>query len=265
MQNWVLAQKDPQGIGTITLNKPERHNVFDEKIIKMLNQTVLEFENDPTIRVIILAANGKNFSAGADLDWMKRMVNFSQQENVQDAMQLVELLRTLSHLSKPTIALANGMTVGGGIGLLACCDIVIAQHTASFCFAEAKIGLVPATVAPYVISAIGKRMAQYYFLTAKTFNAQEAKEMGLVQELCEEDALHAEGVKLAHTLLHNGPTALKEIKKLLLRFNGFSQDLLQETAQLIANVRVSEEAQEGLSAFFEKRKPKWYADDWEYQ
>lgn len=244
-------------IAIISLNKPDRHNAFDDKLIKELTSTLLSLQGDSEIKVVILAANGKNFSAGADLEWMKRMIHFTKEENFEDAMQLVTLLKTLANFNKPTIALVQGKTLGGGVGLVASCDIVVGSTEASFCFSEAKLGLIPATIAPYVIAAIGLRSAQYYFLTASTFDVVAAQHMGLVHVIEEEEQLYKKGIEIANDLLQNGPNALSSIKKLIAKLKYMDQSLLQETAQLIADIRISDEAQEGLMAFLEKRKPNW--------
>jgi methylglutaconyl-CoA hydratase len=251
-----MVNKSDNGITTVTLNKPQIHNAFDEYLIQELTKTFRLLNEDKATRVILLNANGKNFSAGADLNWMRRMVNFSREENVHDAMKLVELLQTLISISKPTIALAHGSTLGGGVGLLACCDIVIATETANFCFSEARFGLIPATIAPYIISAMGIRAARYYFITAETFRAHDALRMGLIHKIVPEYSLPI-GIEIAESLLQNGPNALVAIKKMLNRFQTIDENLLNETAQWIADARVSPEGQEGLAAFFEKRKPKW--------
>jgi methylglutaconyl-CoA hydratase len=253
----VTLTKESNAIALLTLNRPERHNAFDDKLIQQLLAQLQNLQADPTTRIILLKANGKNFSAGADLEWMKKIAQYSESENIADALQLVELLKTLQKLSKPTIALANGITMGGGIGLLACCDIVIAEQEARFCFSEAKLGLVPATIAPYVINAIGARTALYYFLTAQIFSATEAKQINLVHEVAIEKDLLTSGMDLAVNLLKNGPNALTTIKQFMAEYISPSDTLLQGTAKLIATVRAHAEAQEGLNAFFEKRPPRW--------
>jgi methylglutaconyl-CoA hydratase len=253
----ILIDKQPNGIVTLILNRPERHNALNDQLISSLIDQLTLLDNDNDVKVVILAANGKNFSAGADLEWMKKMAHFTQEQNYQDALQLVTLFKLLHGMQKPTIVLAKGFTMGGGIGLLACCDIAIAEQEAKFCFSEAKLGLVPATIAPYIIKAIGSRVALYYFLTAKLFTAKEAQEIHLIHEVVAEKDLLTTGIDLAISLLKNGPKALNEIKQLVTKFNPFNEEILQETAKIIAEVRATQEAQEGLSAFFEKRPPKW--------
>src|SRR3954469_25422595 len=175
---------DHQGpIGIVTLNRPERHNAFDDTLIAELTDALRTLEADASVRVVVLSAAGTSFSAGADLNWMKRMAGFSREENVRDAMALGALMRTLAHLAKPTIARVQGAAYGGGVGLVACCDIAIALQAATFSFSEAKLGLIPAVISPYVIAAIGERAARRYFLTAERFDAAEAWRLGLVHEL----------------------------------------------------------------------------------
>jgi methylglutaconyl-CoA hydratase len=253
----ILVEHPSNGIAQVILNRPHKHNALDDNLIKLLITELTALEHDKNVKIIVLTANGKNFSAGADLAWMKRMISSSEEENFADAIQWVTLLKTLFNITKPILALPQGITLGGGVGLLACCDIVIAEKDARFCFAEAKIGLVPATIAPYVIQAIGPRAARYYFLTAKIFGTAEAQRIGLVHEMASAQDLLTTGMALALSLLKNGPNALREIKRLVLRCNLLDETFLKETAALIARVRVSKEGQEGLSAFLEKREPRW--------
>lgn len=257
MEGEIVLSTTRSGITTLVLNKPEKHNAFDEHLITRLTQLLLRHHEDPHTRVVILTANGANFSAGADLTWMQKMISYSKEENMADAQQLATLFKTLKHLSKPTIALVQGKTFGGGLGLLACCDIVIAAADASFCFSEAKLGLVPATIAPYIIQAMGARAAQYFFLTAQPFTADMAKYHGLIHEIVESTHLLSAGHDLARRLQANGPQALTVIKQLIARCLNQDDELLTETAELIASIRISAEAQEGLSAFLEKRQPQW--------
>lgn len=256
----ILVDTKTNGIGMVTLNRPDRHNAFNEAVITQLTNILIQLQHDATIRVILLCAKGKNFSAGADLEWMKSMMHYSQEENIADVMKLVKLLRILSSATKPTIALAKGITMGGGVGLLACCDIVIAAADAQFCFSEAKLGLIPATIAPYIIHAIGPRAAQYLFLTAKKFDAHTALNLGLIHEIISPaQTLDEEGMITAKRLLENGPEALTLIKQQIAQISpGNDDQAAKETAQLLATVRASAEAQEGLSAFLEKRSPRWH-------
>lgn len=253
----LLIDYSNSGIVTISLNRPHCHNAFDEDLIEELQTILIKIDQDKAVRVVVLAAQGKHFSAGADLNWMKKMANYNEQENIQDAMKLRSLLKTLYSMSKPTIGLAHGSTLGGGVGLLACCDIVLAEETATFCFSEVKLGLIPATISPYIIRAIGVRAAQFLFMTAKKFDARQAEQLGLVQEVVPAGRLVEACDQLCNQLLANGPEALKITKQWLNKIQPLDDDLLTESAKLIAEVRISDEAQEGLTAFFEKRKANW--------
>lgn len=257
--NHLLINVDKQGIATITLNRPELHNAFDDVLIKNLTQELKRLESDSKVGVILLVANGKSFSAGADLNWMRRMANYSMEENVRDAMALANLMQALNQLKKPTIALVQGAAFGGGVGLVACCDIAIASEQASFCLSEVKIGLIPAVISPYVIAAIGERAARRYFLSAERFDVKEAHRLGLVHEVVAGDKLMETGQQFAENLLKNSPQAMQKTKQLIARVSRSEIDsaLIQETVNAIAEVRVSKEGQEGLTAFLEKRDPSW--------
>lgn len=256
----VRVTFDPRGFARLTLNNPSVHNALDDVIITSLTNHLRELQSNPDVRVIILASNGQHFSAGADLNWMKRMVKYSQEENILDATNLVTLLKTLSLLEKPIIALAQGVSMGGAIGLLACCDIVLAASDAVFCFPEAKLGLVPATIAPYVIQAIGARAARYLFLTAKYFSVEEAKTYGLVHKIVEAELLRDAGIEKVNAILRNGPEALSTIKKITCQ-PPLDEATLHQTAVLLASIRTSAEAQEGIKAFFDKRAPTWLSQE----
>lgn len=244
---------------TLTLNRPDLHNAFNEEVIALLTQKLKEADVDPNIRVIILAANGKSFCAGADLNWMRKMAQYTYEENIADAKALAELMRTLYELSKPTIALVQGAAYGGGVGLVACCDIAIACDTSTFCFSEVKLGLVPAVISPYIISAMGKHAAQRYFLTAEVFDAYEAHRLHLIHAITNAEQLVDTGNNIAETLLKNSPQAKSITKKLLREINMpiVNEKIIDATVKYIANTRVSTEGQEGLNAFLEKRKPIW--------
>lgn len=259
MSNFLLKQIDSNGIAMLTLNRPEVHNVFDDVLIKELIVALKQLDADANVRVVMLTANGKSFSAGADVNWMRRMAGYSQQENQQDAMELALLLKTLKHLTKPTIALVQGAAYGGGVGLIACCDMAIATSQAQFCFSEVKLGLIPAVISPYIFAAIGERHTQYYFLTAEKFAAARALSLNLVQHVVEENELVKVGRQLAENLLNNGPYALAATKQLIAKVvhQPINDVLLKTTAQMIADIRVSPEGQAGLTAFLEKKSPPW--------
>lgn len=244
---------------TLTLNRPDLHNAFNEEVIALLTQKLKTADNDDNIRAVILAANGKNFCAGADLNWMRKMANYTYEENIADAKALAHLMQTLYELSKPTIALIQGAAYGGGAGLVACCDIAVACDTATFCFSETKLGLVPAVISPYVIRAIGERTAQRYFLTADVFDAYEAHRIGLLHAITNDVQLIETGNDIAENLSNNSPQALRETKKLLRKINNINinDTVINQTIDCIANIRISTEGQEGVNAFLEKRKPTW--------
>ncbi len=256
-----LEQVDDDGVAWVTLTRPEVHNAFDDTLIAELSTVLGGFASDERVRAVVLGAQGRSFSAGADLDWMQRMAGYSERENLDDARALVDLMRTLYELPKPTLALVQGPTYGGGVGLVACCDIAIAAETANFCFSEVRLGLVPAAIGPYVIAAIGERAARRYFLTAETFSAREALRIGLVHDVVPDEALRDIGRRVIKALLRGGPNAQVAAKDLILTISGRPlDDLAEETAKRIARLRVSEEGREGIAAFLEKRKPGWLKD-----
>lgn len=263
MNTHILTEIDGP-LGLITLNNPDRHNAFDDVLIAGLTAALKSLDADETVRIVVLSAAGKSFSAGADLNWMKRMAGYSQDENVRDAMGLAELMRTLHGLSKPTIARVQGPAYGGGVGLVACCDIAVGTQAAAFSLSEVKLGLIPAVISPYVIAAIGQRAAHRYFLTAERFDAAEAYRLGLLHELVPDDeALDDRIADLVEALRAASPNALREAKDLIaaVGHRTVDNDLVMDTAQRIARVRASDEGKEGLSAFLEKRKPRWAAQD----
>ncbi len=255
----VTLQIDKRGVATVTLNNPKKHNAFDDTIIAQLTAFFEQIGDNTDVRVMILAATGKSFSAGADLNWMKRMKSYSYEENLEDARALANMLRTLNFLPVPTIARVQGAVFGGAVGLVSCCDMAVAATGAGFCLSEVKIGLLPATISPYVIDAIGQRAARRYFVTAERFSAQTAAQLGLVSEVVEEDQLDDEINTLIESLLGNSPAAIKGAKQLIFDVAGreINDELIDFTSKRIADIRVSPEGQEGLSAFFEKRKPVW--------
>jgi len=255
----VRCAVDPRGVATVTLNRPELHNAFDDALIGRLTETFRALDADPAVRVVVLAAEGRSFSAGADLGWMKRMAGYGWDENYRDAQQLAELMRTINELSKPTIAQVQGAAYGGGVGLVACCDIAVASEAASFCLSEVKLGLIPAVISPYVARAIGERQCRRYFVTAERFDAAEAHRIGLVHEVVAADQLAARVEALARTLLGNGPAAMSAAKALArdVAHGPVDAALIDETAKRIAERRASDEGREGLSAFLDKRRPGW--------
>jgi methylglutaconyl-CoA hydratase len=250
-------------LGIVTLNNPDRHNAFDDVLIAQLTAIFKSLDANKDVRAVILSAVGKSFSAGADLNWMKRMAGYSQDENFRDAMGLAELMRTLHGMSKATIARVQGAAYGGGVGLVACCDIAVGTQSAAFSLSEAKIGLIPAVISPYVIAAIGERAAHRYFLTAERFDSGEAYRLGLLHELAQsEEEMDDKINDLVTALLACSPNAVSEGKSLIAAVANrpVSNEVVMDTAQRIARVRASEEGREGVGAFLEKRKARWVVE-----
>ena len=244
-------------ISTITLDNHRNHNAFSDLLIKDFTNILELINKNEKIRAVILKASGQNFSSGADLNWMQSMANSSEQVNEKDALLLAELLDKLNTLSKPTVALVQGRTYGGALGLLACCDIVIAESCAQFCFSEVKLGLIPATIAPYVIQCIGSSAATRYFITAEMFDAATAEQLRLVHICCDKGNLESTAEKIIQSIQNNGPCAITAVKQLTQKIDAINPALKQETAKLLASIRVSDEGQEGINAFLEKRNPAW--------
>ncbi len=255
----VQYQVESNGVVTIRLNRAETHNAFDDRMIAAISEALDQAAAEESARVVILAAEGKSFCAGADINWMRRMAGYSFDENLRDAGLLASMLHKLYSLRMPSIARVQGAAYGGGVGLVSCCDMVVASPAASFCLSEVRIGLIPATISPYVIRAMGERAATRYSMTAEQISAQRAQELGLVSELVEADELDATVEKLVTYILRNGPRAVGEAKRLVQDFASvpLSAEVRQETSRRIAETRSSSEGREGLSAFLEKRKPNW--------
>ncbi len=257
----VLQSIDDRGVAVITLNNPERHNAFDDALIADMTAILDGFATNETLRVVVLRSTGTSFSAGADLQWMRRVAAYSASENRRDAEALGRLMFSLDRLLIPTVAVVQGPAYGGGVGLAACCDIVLASTAAKFAMTEVRLGLIPAVISPYVIAAIGARQARRYFQTAETIDAETALRIGLVHELTEPDALDARADAMIATLLKMAPGAQAEAKELvfLCEARALDADLREETAHRIAARRATDEGREGLSAFLEKRAPSWQA------
>ena len=246
-------------IGLVALNRPDVYNAFNEKLIGELTTVLQALDAQAAVRAVVLTGHGKSFCAGADLNWMKKMAAYDAAENLADAQALALMLRTLNGLSKPTVACVRGAAFGGGVGLVACCDIAVAAHDAIFSLSEAKLGLIPATISPYVIEAIGARQARRYFLTAERFTAAEAFRIGLVHDIVPEPELDARINELLGELLVAGPVAQLECKALIrgVAHKPIDADVIAGTAEHIAAVRASPEGKEGVAAFLGKRSPKW--------
>lgn len=255
----LLVDIAPNGVATITFNRPERHNAFDDTMIKDLDAALHTVRSNEAVRALVLAGRGKSFSAGADLNYMKRAAQFSKKENIEDAMCLGRMLLMLRSLPVPTIALVQGVAYGGGVGLVAACDVVIAASTAQFALTEVKLGLVPAMISPFVIDAIGPRQARRYFLTAERFDAAQAMRIGLVHEVSDEEALFGRGNDIIQYILASGPEAVSHAKTLVTDVSEFSIDdaLLRDLAGRIAGRRAAPEGIEGITAFLERRLPVW--------
>ncbi len=249
-------------VARLTLDRPQVHNAFDDRLIAALTTQLRELDANAGVRVVVLAANGKSFSAGADLNWMKRMAAYSEAENLRDAVGLGDLMHTLSTMSKPTIARVQGAAYGGGVGLVACCDIAIGTPEAAFSLSEVRLGLIPAVISPHVVAAIGERQARRYFLTAERFDAAQAHRMGLLHEVVDVAQLDARIDEIAGHLLKGGPKSQTAAKRLIEAVTNRPIDraLVEDTAERIARIRVTPEGREGVAAFLEKRTPGWVGE-----
>ena len=247
------------GVATLTLNRPDVRNAFSDAVIAELAQAFTDLGARSDVRAIVLAANGSAFCAGADLNWMRRMADYTREENLADAAKLAEMLRLIYACPKPTVARVQGDVFAGGMGLVAACDMAVAVDQAGFCLSEVKIGLIPATISPYVIRAMGARAAHRYFLTAERFGAQEALRIGFVHEVVAADQLDAKVDELAKALTSASPNAMRACKKLVLDVAGRDIDaqLIAATVDGIAGIRASSEGREGVQSFLQKRKPSW--------
>ena len=246
-------------VATIWMNRPDLHNAFDEILIAELTAACIALDEDQDVRVVILAGRGKSFSAGADLNWMKRAANNGIDDNLNDARALANMLRTLAEMKKPTIARVQGAALGGGMGLASACDIAIASTKAVFATSEVKFGIIPSAISPYVLHAIGARQASRYFQSAERIAADRAREIGLVHETVEPEALDAKLQEIVSALLQGGPLAQTAAKDLIRAIDGqmINQTLVEDTAHRIAHLRTTPEAREGIAAFLDKRQPNW--------
>ncbi|HSR64042.1 MAG TPA: enoyl-CoA hydratase-related protein [Xanthomonadaceae bacterium] len=261
MSDPLLVQVEA-GIARLRLNRPALHNAFDAALIAMLTDALARVGADPGVRAVVLEGEGASFSAGADLNWMRGMASASEADNRDDALALARLMRALDELPRPTIARVHGAAFGGGVGLVACCDIAIGAPEAKFGLTESRLGLLPAVISPYVISAIGARQARRWFATAEIFDAREAHRIGLLHEVVEAEALDRAVQRQLDLLRKAGPRAAAAAKALVRRVaaGGGGAAVDAANADLIAALRVSAEGQEGLSAFLDKRRPAWSAE-----
>ena len=258
----VLRVERQAGVATLTLDRPGVHNAFDAALIAALTAALEEVDADPAVHAVVLTGAGKTFSAGADLNWMRGMAAASEADNLADSLRLATLMRTLNFLGKPTVARVNGSAYGGGVGLVACCDIAIGTPAAKFSLSEVRLGLVPAVISPYVVAAIGARAARRLFLTGEVIEGPEAQQIGLLHQCVEPTALDEAVERQLHWLGKGGPVAQREAKLLALRMGGVTRASAEaidaDNAALIARLRVSTEGQEGLAAFLDKRAVRWH-------
>lgn len=255
----MLQVQSSGGVARVTLDRPEIRNAFNDALIAAITKALRTLDADDSVRAVVLAGNGPAFCAGGDLNWMKRMSGYTYEQNLADAKGLAGMLQTLDRLSKPTIARVHGPVYAGGVGLVAACDIAVGVPDAKFCLSEAKIGLSPATISPYVVRAMGERMARRYFLSAEVFDGIEAHRIGLLSHVSPSEKLDGEIDKILENLLQGGPDALAKIKDLI-RFVASRQvddAMIADTAKRIAEIRATPEGKEGVASFLEKRKPGW--------
>lgn len=255
----TLEIRQEQAVATVWLNRPDVRNAFNETSIAELTQAFKALDADASVRAVVLAARGVAFCAGADLNWMKKMAGYSREENLADAAGLAAMLRAIHDCSKPVVARVQGDCYAGGMGLATACDIVVAADAAHFCLSEVKLGLIPATISPYVIRAMGAQAARRYFITAERFSAAAAQRMGLVHECVPADALDDTVASLLKSLLAASPDAVAAAKRLVNDVAGrpLTDALVQDTVVRIADIRASEQGREGVRSFLEKRKPSW--------
>jgi len=255
----IITTISDSGVVYITLNRPEVHNAFDNHVIDELLSLFSEISEDEQVKVCVLQANGKSFSAGADFNWMKSMAKLNKEQNFQDSERLASMMKALDTLPVPTIAKIQGAAYGGALGLIACCDIAIASESAKFCVSEVKIGLIPAVISPYIVRALGHRAARRYMISAELISAQQAAKLGFVHDIVAPELLDQSVDKMITQLLNNGPKAMSACKQLIEQIynHPINDHILNYTSEQIAAIRTSPEGQEGLSAFLEKRTPNW--------
>ena len=263
-ENPLLVDVTPNGVATVTLNRPQVHNAFNGDLIEALGDAFDDLGKQDGVRVICVEGAGKSFSAGGDLAWMKRSVDLTYDQNVEETLALASMLKTLNTCPKPTIALVHGNAYAGGMGVVAACDMAIVESNAVFCLSEVRLGLLAATISPYVTAAMGVRAARRYFLTAERFDAMEALRIGFVHKVvANREELYATRDQLVKYLLAGGPEAIAASKQLIadVAYKPVTSELMLDTAKRIAEARASDEGQEGLASFFEKRKPRWAKEE----
>ena len=248
-----------KGVARITINRPTVHNALDEKVIELLSQAFLELGKDSSVRAIVLTSNGAVFSAGADLNWMKRVSKYTSKKNIEDAKKLSRLLDIIDTCPKPTIACVQGPAFGGGVGLVAACDIAVCVKDAIFCLSEVKWGLIPAMISPYLVNAIGQRQARRYVLTADRMSSGDALRLGLIHQVVGEGELEATVEALSVSILKGSPSAIQASKELIryVESRPIDRDIHEETARRLAASRSSKDGREGVDAFLTKRTPSW--------
>ena len=255
----LLVDIDTRGVATLTMNRPEVHNAFDEALIEALTRRLATVGSDSAVRAVVLRGAGKSFSAGADIHWMKRAAAHSEQENYEDALRFAELMRTLDCLPKPTLAVVHGHVMGGGVGLCCACDIVLAAEDARFSISEVRLGILPAVIGPYVVNALGRRQARRLMMSAERLDAAAAQALGLAHITCVGEAPDRELQRQLGLLLGNGPEAVVEAKRIALALapGPVTPEVIELTARTISRVRAGAEARAGFAAFFDKRPPPW--------
>ena len=255
----IYVSLDERGVCTLTLNRPQVHNAFDDSMIADLTLAFEQIQSNDAVRVLILQGAGKSFCAGADLNWMRKIAGYDEEQNFNDASRLATMMNRLYRIPRPTVGVIHGNVFGGGTGLVACCDIAIASTNTTLSLSEVRLGLVPSVISPYVIEAIGSREARRYFLTGERFDAQTACRIGLIQEFVKPENLPVLRDQITQALLDGAPYAQQHAKSLIqsIRSKPIGEETMDQTARLIARVRASDEGKEGTSAFFEKRPPSW--------
>ena len=246
-------------VAEVWLNRPDVRNAFNDEVIAELTAAFAQLALDAQVRVVVLSGRGKAFCAGADLNWMRAMADYSWEQNREDAQRLADMLWTLDQCPVPVVGRVQGDCYAGGMGLAAICDVLVASRNVTLCLSEARLGLLPATISPYVVRAMGPQAARRYFVTAERFSAAQAHAMGLVHELCEPEALDAKVAEIVATLVANGPAAVKACKQLVRDIAGqeLTEALRAETARRIADIRASSQGKEGVQSFLGKRSPNW--------